>query len=252
MKKIISISLLILTTLGIFVGCKRTEAKGFFKEPPSTATTLLFDNTEKMKAKPNEEEIVKIFDFKSEDVYNGYSLRVRRLSSINLTTVSNIELRSQNKFSGDERKRIALIKGFRKQVQAVIDSLSIEKVRDEGTSVIYRTLAQELNYLSKVNADKKICIIYSDMIENSLDANFYSPSALAELRRNSKVTIDRLQGIVPLGNLKGIQVYIVYQPKSYEQEVRFGEVIKMYRKMLEAKGATLTVGANLVLPTSVH
>jgi hypothetical protein len=187
-----------------------------------------------------------MFGFKNDDLYNGYEFRMRQLGIVNLTSVFNLKEPAQSKLTGDEMRRVSKIRVFSKAIRTHIDSSSKEAIGREKHSVIYRTLVQELNHLAEIKADEKINIIYSDMLENSDDANFYSESGLSELKQNPRSVIERLQKKLPLKNLKGVKIYIVYSPKSYEAEQQFNYVISMYRTMLESKGAEVIVGANLI------
>jgi hypothetical protein len=239
---------LLFVSLGVFsfVGCHDTEAKGLFKNSPSTAVTLLYDNTNVMGAKPNITEILELFNFNNEDIYNGYSLQIRLLSTINLTNVSKISIQAQNKLTGEQLKRVADIKQFRSKIANLISEIGKEKIQDEGSSVIYRTLAEELNNLAENKSEEKTVVVYSDMTENSADGNFYQTESIKELKSNPQAVIKRLQQTQPLKNLHGIKVYVVFKPRSYSEEQRFSAIMNMYRIMLEAKGATVKVAANLI------
>lgn len=246
MKKQIMFCILFALGAGMFLGCNDSEASGLFKGPPSKAVTLLFDNTSPMLAKPTAQEITRLYAFSNNDIYNGYSLRVRRLSTVNLTEVSDQTIPAEPMLTAEQLKRVALIKHFRKNIIATIDSLTKEKIRDEGSSVIYRTIAQELNHLAQGKTSLKIALIYSDLTENSSDANFYAKSSITELKTRPQKVIDRLQRAEPLHDLKGVKVYFVFRPKTYAEEERFNAIVSMYKMMLEAKGAQVIVGANLV------
>lgn len=246
MKNTIFYLFILALGVGMFFGCNDSEASGLFKGPPSKAVTLLYDNTNTMLAKPTAQEITRLFAFSNEDIYNGYSLRIRRLSTVNLTEVSDQVVLAEPMLTAEQLKRVALIKHFRKGIIQSIDSLTKEKEKDEGSSVIYRTIAQELNHLAQGKTSLKIALIYSDLTENSSDANFYSKSIITELKTKPQKVIDRLQQTEPLRDLKDVKVYIVFRPKTYAEEARFNVIVSMYKMMLEAKGAQVIIGANLV------
>jgi hypothetical protein len=143
-------------------------------------------------------------------------------------------------------QRIGLIKNFKQQVRSSIDNLSQAKVTDEPYSVIYRTVADELNNLSQSKDQNRICIIYSDLIESSKDFWGYSPAGSAEVKNDPQAVINHLQKIEPLDSLQGIVIYVVFKPASYANELQFNSFMNMYRTMWEAKGAKVIVGANLI------
>jgi hypothetical protein len=221
-----------------------------FGTPPhgtqqATQVVLLYDVTSPMSARPSG-EIMSLFAFGS-DLYRGYSMRIQELGPVHLTPVYEASVPPESRWMGDDRKRIAAIRKFRQETCVQIGRLG-SGTREEIHSVLYRTIAAQLNCLADARgpSDRSICVIYSDMLENSQDADFYSASAIAELKGNPQAVIDRLQEITPLHNLRGIAVYVVYEPKSYADEIHFDLVMAMYRRMLEEKGATVRTGANLI------
>lgn len=243
-KTIISLTMLMLICIA-FTGCKQADANGLFGIPPSTEITILYDVTEKMLARPNA-DIVKLFNFSNDNLYNGYEVRIQRISTVNLTPIFDAGIPPQNALLGDQMQRTGLVRSFMQQVQAHIDSLSQEKVIDEPYSVVYRTVTDELNNLSKSQAQTKICVLYSDMIENSSDFWGYSAAGKAEIRSSPQSVAAHLQKIEPLNNLKGIHIYVIYRPESYSSEIQADRFIDMYRIMWEGKGAVVSVGANLI------
>jgi hypothetical protein len=242
MKKIM-LYVTVITICITCIGCWHSEA-GLFSDPPSKKVVALYDNTDMFLARPTR-DIVSLFKLNNQDIYLGYDLRVRVLSSVNLTDAYEERVPAQNKLTGDEMRRIALIKAFRKNAYAKLDSVYKEKITPQQNSVLYRTIAQELNELAKSKAQTRVAVLYTDLQENSEDANFISLHGFAELKLNPQAVASRLQKVVPLSDLHGITLYIAFKPSSYEQELKFNAALAAYRIMLESKGATLIVTANI-------
>jgi hypothetical protein len=231
--------------LGLGTSCRRAAAFELLKDPPTHATTVLYDITDPMESRPDATSIVNRFGFDDKDKYDGFRLRIRRLSDVHLTAVYDTSLPAQNSLMGDDMKRVAAVKGFRKRALTLVDSLGREKIGDKRHSVLYRTIAEELNHLADVSASSKLCIIYSDLAENSGEANFYDPSTRAKLRQDPLAIARQLEKVVPLKDLKGIVVVVIYTPSSYEEEQRFNDIFPLYKMMLESKGASISAEANL-------
>lgn len=243
MKKIsIIISLIVL--LVMVTSCKHSEAFSFFQDPQSSAITLLLDNTDQLQVKPSGKEIAALFEFHNDDIYNGYSLRMRKLSAINLSDVYEKVILPQNVWTGDHLRRTAEIRAFRSQITTVVDTLAKENSKDEQTSVLYRTITEELNKLSALKSTVKTCVIYSDLRENSEDGNYYSLSTLTKMKLNPDATIKHLEGVAALSDLSGVTIHVVYKPKSYKDELAFDIIMGMYHKMWERHHATVIVSTS--------
>jgi hypothetical protein len=245
MKKTLFFLISLTLLAGLGSGCRQAQALGLFKTPPTKAVTILYDVTDPMVSRPDPADVSKLFAISTADMYDGFSLRIRRITDVYLSPVYDTSIAPQNSLFGDDMRRIAAVKGFRKQASGFVESLSSEKVSDKDHSVIYRTIAEELNHLADMKADSKQCVIYSDLTEFSEDGDFYLPSTRALLKKDPQAISRQLQKIVPLHDLTGITVTIVYRP-TYADEQRFNDIYPMYKLMLEAKGATVNAEANLI------
>lgn len=104
-----------------------------------------------------------------------------------------------------------------------------EKEFSECWTVIVKSLAE----LSLSGATTKAIIVFSDLAEKSALGNAYT----------SKMSTDTIamKGVLEKAisqpqNMKGSEMYIVYQPNNREDEARFNKMLQAYKQMLEPYG----------------
>ena len=81
-------------------------------------------------------------------------------------------------------------------------------------------------------------------MENTDLVSFYHSKTFKFLQSNPGA-MKKLFEQQPLNSLTGIEVNLLFQPKDTAQDEQFKVVSGFYRKLLEDKGAQVTIGANL-------
>lgn len=233
----------ILLVLG---GCALFES-GIFNKPPTKLVEVLYDDTDPLSVKPSAQDVISLFDLTNANKFDGLDLRIRKLSSVNLTDIYEQKLPAELPITGDDMRRVAAVKSFKASVNSKINAMSKEKALPQDYSVLYRTIAQELNHMASDEVGKegsKICLIYSDMEENSQDASFVSWKGYAQVVNDPRAVADKLEKVVPLNDLSGIDVRIIFKPKSHSQEIKFNYYMAVFRTILNRHSARLSVSAN--------
>ena len=116
----------------------------------------------------------------------------------------------------------------------------------KSQSSLYFPIANMLNELSTHKiTQRRYMLIYSDLMENSNTLSFYNKKTLNLLVKNPELISKYLTSQVSLNNLQGITIYVIYQPVNTKQDERFKIVSEFYKKMFQAKGAIVKIGANL-------
>jgi hypothetical protein len=229
----------------ILPSCK-DGMKSVFPENPTTATTLLIDETDPGLAQAVPQEIVNLYRISDANMYNGYVLRYRRISDVHLKPTEQFQIRPEYMLFADDNERITELKMFRQRIAEIFTAVDSEIKTAKPNSVVYRTINSELNHLAtEVHATTKNCIIFSDMLDHSDDYNFYSAASLQLAERNPQAVIQRFEHIAPLASLKGIHVYIVYSPRTYQEEKRFDVAVNVYKLLLTGKGAEVSIVSNI-------
>ncbi len=142
------------------------------------------------------------------------------------------------------------LNAFCNNVDSVLTAAKNDK-SGRGASSVYLPMARELRKLANSDSNKKILIIFSDLIENSdflsfLDErNDRGEKTLKQLIRTPKKIEKLLQEEMPLPNdLQNITVYLIHDA-STGTERYFKPLLALYEKMLTKRGATVISAANL-------
>jgi hypothetical protein len=110
-----------------------------------------------------------------------------------------------------------------------------------SNSECFRTIADELSFLSENNSNERILIIASDLMDKSdlLDcytANLSNPEQIAK-------QLDQAN-LLPQ-NLTGINIIFLFNPRDRNEDQKFSLIVEAYKILLRAKGAEIKVQANL-------
>jgi hypothetical protein len=106
-------------------------------------------------------------------------------------------------------------------------------------------MASELNRLAHSVANRKVLIIWSDLMENSATISYYHQKDLTRLIKDPESLTEQLEKIQALDDLNGIEVYFICQPQDAKSDAVFGLVSNFYKNLLESKNAKVTITANL-------
>jgi hypothetical protein len=214
-----------------------------YKAPPITDISVFRDITDKHLAQPKADEILSLLDFSGDRKWNGAAFRFSDLTDVSFNRVSEASIENANQWLSNEIERDKEIQKFKDDVSKTISTN--EPIGKEHSSV-YFPIASELTYLSQSRADRKILLVYSDLMENDLDISLYSKQELELLNTN----LDSLKGIFEkrkaLSSLQGIEVYFIYQPNNAVEDKDYRLVSDFYRSLLESKGAIVHISANLI------
>jgi len=233
MKTIIKLGLLLLT--GITGGCE--------VHPPVTDTsiTVIGDQSDPLKIKPEANEICSLLDLKH-NIWQSISISITYISDKDVNTQKGVFLEKANRFTGNTQLRRAQVEHFKKELHTALSNSNNSGSLDH--SIIYRTVANQLNSLSASTASNRYLLLYSDLMEND-EISFYNPATLALLRTHPEAIRLQLEKDVALHDLSGIHIWLLYEPASFEANNTYMAVAKMYRQMLESKGATVHIANSL-------
>lgn len=227
----------------LFTSCNDTT-------PTKTSVSLLVDLTGSYHDNVpdiSSESILQLFAL--ENTYNYGSFRTDFVSDVNYSKVQQITLPSvASMLEYNEFEREGQITDFKKKIDELINKVNSTQ-RGRPNSAVYIPIAREINRLANMQADRKVIIIYSDLLENSNHFRFYEQKSMKLLAEKPEEIQTLFEKQLPLADdLAGIHVYIIYQAPNETASTAFQLFSNsVYLPMLEAKGATVTIGANLVL-----
>lgn len=224
--------------LGALCGCGEEEAAN------ETAISYMMDDTDPM-LKPSAREILALYQISDKKKYDGYCLRCRRISDVTLIPAKEFRVEAADSwFTADDLERVQAVRALEADFKGWYGTLK-EPEAPKKQSVIYRTIADELNRLAAFKAKTKYAVLGSDLMEHSQDLNLYDKREFAQAKNNPQAIVERLEKTVPLKSLKGITVVLYYRPQTYEQQLKYDVSSQLFRTLLTKHGAEVVITADM-------
>ena len=212
--------------------------------PVTTEAGLLMDITSEQTVKPDSQSILSMFDLSGDKKWNGALFHYSEISDVSYNRISEAKINTADMWLSNELERDKEIKKFNNAVIVILDK-SQQHTEGKNNSSIYLPIAHELNELTKSKAQRRVLLIYSDLMENTVDISFYNKKQFRLLTTNFESIQKQLEQLQVLKNLDGIEVNLIYQPTDSQSDKVFMIVSGFYKKLLEEKGAKITISANL-------
>jgi hypothetical protein len=209
-----------------------------------TDITIIVDKTDRMTAYPTADEITGQLGLK-DNPWQGLRITTTYISDKDINDVTVLTLEAENEWSGNIMLRKAKIQHFIKQLQR-----SLTAMVNTGTcpySIIYRTIARQANRLMSSQAHSKLLLVYSDLYENGPDLTFYDSKVLTRMQNNPQSIATQLGPTAPLRPLKGLQLWLIYNPSSFKQNNGYMVIAGFYQHLFNAHGAEAHI-ANKFVP----
>jgi len=231
---------LILIALFLIGGTGALLATHPFKPSTTTEITVFNDITEANGSLPlGADDIVPLYGL---DIWSGRTFHLLNLSDVSYGKETGASLTDANQWLSNvlERKREVL--GFQKELSRLF---TVMQTVPEGKkqSSLYLPIANELTALHESTAHRKILILASDLMENTAAISFYSPATIKLLQTKQDSITSALERIQSLPDLRGIEIYLVYYPKTPEEDSRYQLISAFYKNLFEKKGATVSIGS---------
>lgn len=223
----------------VFIGC---EVAG--KQRTHTEYSVMIDRTDSMKAIPDKRSLITDIRI-DKDIWNSVNFSFGYFSDVSLEPHLRLSLaQAPNRLAASEFTRKREVETFKATLPSLLDSV-LSDTAGKPNSSIYLPIAEELTRLSKTTADRKVLVIYSDLMENAPDLSFYSPNIFALFRTNPDKVKAMLFAKTKLPNLTGIEIILIYHPKNAQDDAVFRTVSNFFSTMFSQAGATVTISANL-------
>lgn len=205
---------------------------------------LFVDKTDVQKEQIRTEDITPILEL-DKSIWKHNKIRFQTLSNYEYNNVKSVELPYTFFLFSSPKKRKKEIKAFTANIESTLKEIY---KADSGTanSAIYEPLVREANKLAQSSASKKVMIVESDLQENTTVFSIYRESDYIQLLKHREQVIAMLDTLLHLNNVTGINIYLVYQPKSDADNERFIMMANLFRNIFEQKGAIVHIGSNIV------
>lgn len=210
----------------------------------TTEYSLIRDLTGPVKVMPDENEIITNLHIK-QNIWNGINFSFFNVSDVSYTPHWRITLvKAGKRLASSESVRKKEVQTFEASLTTLLDSTANDTAGRNHSS-IYLPMVEELTRLSKSSAERKVLLVYSDLMENTSEISFYNAQTLTALVSKPETIQEKLFAKAKLPDLSGIEIHFVYQPTNTDDDTQFWLVSGFFRQLFEAKGAKVSVSANL-------
>jgi len=223
-----------------FVACTKAPS------PFSTEIVVLHDITELQQSKPDANGIFAMLNFSGDKRWNGVIFHYSEISDVSYNRFSEAKINTAEMWLSNELERDKEIKNFKNEVSKILDEVNKDS-EGKNNSSIYLPIAHELNKLAKNKAQRRVLLIYSDLMENTMDISFYDKKQFSLLITNPDTIHKKLDQMQSLQNLNGIEVNFIYQPIDSQNDKVFTVISSFFKKLFEDKGAKVNISANITL-----
>lgn len=174
------------------------------------------------------------------DVFDGISLSLLHIGETQFESTQRYILSQQKSgWLSNEDKRRSKRKLLLDQFS---DTLEVYRTTHKSLSKsdIYRTVARELNYMATQEGTRTLYLC-SNLKENSSLISFYDSQKAKLLYEHPEKIQALFEKAIPLSDLSGVTLHIVYQPRQEEAEL-FEHLVGIYTALIKSKGGKVIVG----------
>lgn len=245
LKTILSTLLL----LALFISCK-TET------PENTAITVLIDVTdERFKddnfAAENLPKILKLMKLDKESGgFAGGQVKLSLINEVSDSKTKTVKIAvGENGMMGENPlNRLDEVKRFYMDLEKAMEYVLAKADWGTDASKIYQKVTRECIKMSKVEANQKYLIIYSDMLENSKQFSFYGQTwknQIEKMMADPENTVEKLSLKGPkLPDLSEFEIFIIATRTSgNDEKINLSE--QFWTTIFENQGASVTFSSGL-------
>lgn len=173
------------------------------------------------------------------DGYKVYITRIDDVSGGRMTKVS-IPVDGTNAATGNPKKRQREVAAFVEDTKKQLEEVLAGSDMDKGSSKIYNKLCRSVNTLDKTSGEHYV-LVYSDMMENSELASFYTPSVLdAAATGATDFAMSTLASSCTLPDLTGYTIAL-YPYRTAENDRQITKAEQFWTTLLQSKGGQVSV-----------
>lgn len=219
--------------LPLLLSCAKEE--GVFENE----TMSLLDCTDSSLGKLSFTQMTPLVNITNND--NGATFRMKYISDTDFGRNACVQLLPRDLNQDEtEEERYYMKKQFLTKAETTYSKFLVN-VKAKPHSIIYRTIANELNSLSKSKAQNRSLVTNSDLMENSDVISFYDVSDARLLETDADSVKRVFLKSLPIQRLDGVTVYFTYVPKDFEANKMYSKIHKIYVEIItQAGGICLT------------
>ncbi|HNU34795.1 MAG TPA: hypothetical protein PKN75_14500 [Bacteroidia bacterium] len=214
----------------------------YYTPAASTDVIVLHDVTDSIIAKPDSAQLIAFLN--ASHKWDGISFTLSSISDVSISKTQKVFIPAQSRWLGNEIKRSRDLKAFYNSVEELLARSSGDVIGREQTSV-YIPIVTSLTSFAESPSNKKVLIVYSDLMENTNEVSFYDPHTLSELKSKPEAVMVGLGASMHLPSLAGVDVVFVFQPNNTSEDHAYRIVSGFYKSILEKAGAQVIITSNL-------
>ena len=172
----------------------------------------------------------------------GSEFRLAAITDVQYNHVAQYTIDPQNYLLSNPGQRAQTIASFFHKVDGAITAMNNSPV-GKNRSEIYSGVAREANFLATTKGTKTL-LVYSDLFENGT-FSMYRAKDVEQLRNHPGRITALFEKQVPLSNLSGISIHLIYQASDFNNAQKFSLIAQWYQSEFEAHHAHVIIQANL-------
>ncbi len=180
-----------------------------------------------------------------EHPWREYTFSATHITHVDFPATRVAELESESRYTGNQYERQKRIQDFKVSVASGCNNLyDVDTTGSLSHSIVYRTIARELNNLAELSAERKLCVIHSNLMEND-EVNLYTKKDWELLVRKPERLRELFLKQVPLEPLSRIEVIFVYAPKDHADNTRYQTIARFFSDFFSEHGAETSIHSKL-------
>ena len=211
------------------------------------AGSFLKDRTDTMTEQPVIQDIFSLLNL--ENTWGSKMIRVQTISNYTYNRIHTVYMPGSNMLFSSPFDRAKEIEAFKQRIFQTVDSINSEPVGLPKSS-IYVPIAKEANTIASTHAKHMFVAVYTNCEENTDRFSIYRKDDRELLKKHPEQVIKMFKQMVPLGNLKGLNLYIIYHPNTDTDNEYFSLLSGVFKRIYEEAGAKVIIGANMVVDNS--
>lgn len=231
--------------------CSACSRKPKYSGHPAVAVTQIYDITDSLLLTPSTTPVYSLCDFPSDidkqAIFKSVLITDKVLNPCSTITLEDGHASELHNVTGAPHYRKKQVKWFYDCVHRMIEEFPKEYAGERTLeySQCYATIADELERIMAIPYSRRALLVYSDLMENNPEFNFYNPATQRLIAAHPDSIAQALRKKRPIpDDLRGVRVYFLFRPKNARQDRLFQSIVKVYESLLEIRGARIIVQAD--------
>ncbi|WP_139170921.1 hypothetical protein [Lutibacter oricola] len=170
----------------------------------------------------------------------GIDFRFQHIGNTDFNPVYSAKLKPASFLDNNLERKVTTAR-FYKDIDTLFKSENRRSYSYRSSSILI-PLAIQLKKLQQLNTSKKILVLFSDGYECSSLLNVYNQDRIS-LLNNPEDLAQKLKKQLELPNdLSDITLYLIYHPKTTEDNRLFSCVCLLYKELFKGSGLNIRIG----------